>query len=103
MLRKVPLSYLFILKFMQSSMVSPLSIHQQQVAMLAQQQSFLMAAATRSNGYQNFSGSIHQPGTNGVHLSTQNWGNTSHQRPGILTPVNEPQKHMQVGLVENLY
>lgn len=83
--------------FEKSSMVSPFSIHQQQVAMLAQQQSFLMAAAARSNGSHTFSGSIHQPGTNGVHLSTQNWGNIGHQRPGVLTPVTEPQKHMQMG------
>lgn len=83
---------------MQSSMVSPFSIHQQQIAMQAQQQSFLMAAATRPNGSQNIYGSRHHSGTNGVHLSTQIWGYTGYQRPAMLTPFPGPQKHIQVGL-----
>lgn len=80
-------------------MVSPFSIHQQQMAMLAQQQFSLMAAAARSNGFQNFSSSVPQPGTNGVHLPTHNWGNIGYYGPGISTPITQPQKHMQVGLL----
>ncbi|XP_057975303.1 ADP-ribosylation factor GTPase-activating protein AGD5 [Malania oleifera] len=84
--------------FEKSNMVSPFSVHQQQLAMLAQQQSLFMAAAAK-----NFSGNAQRPGSNAPELSTQNLPNISHQAPGMIMPVggqNELQKIMQVGNIQ---
>lgn len=84
-------------------MVSPFSVHQQQLAMLAQQQSLLMAAAEKSNGMsQTFSGSIHQPISNGYNIHTQNWGSISNQVPQGIMPIAQHQKPMQVGFINIL-
>jgi stromal membrane-associated protein len=84
--------------FDKSNMVSPFAIHQQQIAMLAQQQSLLMAAAVKAGGVlPNFSGNA-QPGPNGTTLPTPNWPNVGFQYPGMMTPAagnNDLQKYMQ--------
>ncbi|PSS16215.1 ADP-ribosylation factor GTPase-activating protein [Actinidia chinensis var. chinensis] len=85
--------------FDKSNMVSPFAIHQQQLAMLAQQQSLLTAAAAKSAGVApEFAGNAQQPGPNGTLLPTQNWPNVGYQFPGMTVPGagnNEPQKYMQ--------
>ncbi|XP_077254053.1 ADP-ribosylation factor GTPase-activating protein AGD5-like [Tasmannia lanceolata] len=92
--------------FEQSNMVSPFSIHQQQLAVLAQQQSLLMAAAAKSGGAPStFPGKPHQPSSNDAHslngtLPSQNWPTLGFQIPGMITPVarqNDLQKLVQVG------
>ncbi|KAJ0082877.1 hypothetical protein Patl1_10862 [Pistacia atlantica] len=83
-------------EFVQSKMVSPFSTHQQQVAMLAQQQSLLIAASAKSNGGpQTFPVNVHQPVSNGTYLPTQNWGFRGHQVPGMMMPINNQQKYVQ--------
>ncbi|GLT67341.1 hypothetical protein SLA2020_396570 [Shorea laevis] len=52
--------------FEKSNMVSPFAMHQQQLAMLAQQQSILMAAASKS-----VPGSTQLPASNGMNIPTQ--------------------------------
>ncbi|KAF6167653.1 hypothetical protein GIB67_031236 [Kingdonia uniflora] len=96
--------------FEKSNMVSPFSIHQQQLSMLAQQQSLLMAAAAKSGGgislgpvnttqQQTGSSSASQVQGSG-NLPTQNWPNLGYQVPGVRMPVagqNELHKFMQMG------
>lgn len=75
-------------------MVSPFAMHQHQLAMLAQHQSLLMAAAAKA-GVQN-------PGSNGANLPTQNLPNFGNQIPGMVMPVvgqAELQKLMQVDTI----
>lgn len=88
---------------LQSNMVSPFSVHQQQLAVLAQQQSLLMAAASKSaagGGASIFHGKTDKPGSqllNG-NLPVQNWPNVGFQTPGMTMPMggqNDLQKHMQ--------
>uniref|UniRef100_A0A5B7A690 Putative ADP-ribosylation factor GTPase-activating protein AGD5 n=1 Tax=Davidia involucrata TaxID=16924 RepID=A0A5B7A690_DAVIN len=87
--------------FEKSNMVSPFSIHQQQLAMLAQQQSLLMDAAAKSaGGLAKFPGNAQQLGPNGTNLHTQNWPNVGYQFPGMMMSAagkNELQKYMQMG------
>ncbi|XP_059659583.1 ADP-ribosylation factor GTPase-activating protein AGD5-like isoform X2 [Cornus florida] len=86
--------------FEKSSMVSPFSVHQQQLAMLAQQQSLLMAAAAKSSGgSQTYFGNRLQPGPDpsSMHYTTQNWGSIGNQVPGVMMPVADQQKYMQMG------
>ncbi|KAJ4843459.1 hypothetical protein Tsubulata_006785, partial [Turnera subulata] len=89
--------------FEKTNMVSPFSLHQQQLAMLAQQQSLLMAAAARSaGGDPKFSGGNQQPRPNGINLASQNWPNIAYQFPGSMMPVagqGDLQKLMQAGNV----
>ena len=59
-----------MVKYLQANMVSPFAMHQQQLAMLAQQQSLFMAAAKSADGDQKFPGTS-QPGLNGSNLSSQ--------------------------------
>lgn len=79
---------------MQSTMASPFSIHQQQLTMLGQQQSFLMAPL--ANGSQTIPAIVHQPHSNAVFIPNQNWGSIGHQVPRMMMPVAEPQKYTQV-------
>ncbi|PQP94763.1 hypothetical protein Pyn_40736 [Prunus yedoensis var. nudiflora] len=75
--------------FEKSSMVSPFAMHQQQLAMLAQQQSLLMAAAAKSAGMdQKFPGIIQQTVSNGSNLPSQSWPNVGYQIPGLMMPVD---------------
>lgn len=89
----VPLTF-SDLDFMQSTMASPFSIHQQQLTMLGQQQSFLMAAS--ANGSQTLPAIVPQPHSNAVLIPNQNWGSMGHQVPRMMMPVAEPQKYTQV-------
>lgn len=91
----------FIGNFVQSEMVSPFSIDQQQLAMLSQQQSFLAAASGKSNGgSQSFPVNVHQPSSNGIHVPIQSWGVVGHQVPGMMMPIADQQKYVQVDLVK---
>ncbi|CAK9160197.1 unnamed protein product [Ilex paraguariensis] len=85
--------------FDKSNMVSPFSLHQQQLAMLAQQNSLLMAAAAKSaGGVPNILGSAQR--SNGMGLPAQNWPNVGHQFPGMMMPADgksELEKFMQMG------
>ncbi|GMH05665.1 hypothetical protein Nepgr_007505 [Nepenthes gracilis] len=90
--------------FEKSNMVSPFSIHQQQLVMLAQQQSLLMAAAAAAesaNGASKSPANMQQLGLlNGTNMPTSNWPNIGYQIPGMTMPLggqNELQKFMQVG------
>ncbi|CAK7350692.1 unnamed protein product [Dovyalis caffra] len=86
-----------------SSMVSPFSVHQQQLAMLSQQQQFLMATAARSGGgSQTIPANAHRPSSNGIHLPAQGWGGYGYQVPGMVMPITDPQNYMQVELL-NVY
>lgn len=81
-------------------MVSPFSIHQQQLAMLAQHQSLVMAVAAKSAGSDpKFPAITQQPTTNGVNVPIQSWPNVGYQIPGMMMPVGaqaDLQKLMQV-------
>ncbi|KAL7186363.1 hypothetical protein ACSBR2_028163 [Camellia fascicularis] len=73
--------------FDKSNVVSPFSVHQQQLAMLAKQQSLLIAAAAKSAGVvPQFAGNAQPPGPNGTNLPTQNWPNVGYQFPGVMMP-----------------
>ncbi|KAL2472629.1 putative ADP-ribosylation factor GTPase-activating protein AGD5 [Forsythia ovata] len=86
--------------FEKSNMVSPFSLHQQQIAILAQQQSILMAAAANSSGgVPKLHGNIQQV-PNGANLSNQSWPNVGYQFPGLMVPAagkSELEKYMQMG------
>lgn len=73
--------YLFVSFVLQSNMVSPFAMHQQQLAMLAHQQSLLMAATAKSGGAMpSFS------------------SNGGYQFPGMIVPgsgKNELENYMQ--------
>ncbi|EEF31337.1 Stromal membrane-associated protein, putative [Ricinus communis] len=88
--------------FEKTNMVSPFAMHQQQLAMLAQQQSLLMAAAAKSGVMDpKFPGGIQQAGSNGINLPAQNWPNLGYQIPGLVMPVaggqGDPRKLIQTG------
>lgn len=90
--------------FGKSEMVSPFSIDQQQLAMLSQQQSFLAAASVNSNGgSQSFPINVHQPGSNGIHVPIQSWGVVGHQVPGMMMPIADQQKYVQMRNSQLLY
>lgn len=82
---------------LQSNMVSPFSMHQQQLVMLAQQQSLLMAAAAKSaGGDPKVLGTTLPPGANGnVNLPAQSFANAGYQMPGMVMP-HQLQAFMQV-------
>ncbi|KAK1260882.1 putative ADP-ribosylation factor GTPase-activating protein AGD5 [Acorus gramineus] len=97
--------------FGQTNMVSPFTIHQQQLAMLAQQQSLLMAAVAKSGvGAPMVPENTQQLNSNGAHvppgsMPPQIWLNQS-QFPGIGLPVlgqNEPLKVSQVGNIRPMH
>ncbi|KAF4377727.1 hypothetical protein F8388_004556 [Cannabis sativa] len=69
--------------FEKSNMVSPFAMHQQQLAMLAQQQSLLMAAA---KGDPKFPANT-QPLPNGTNVPIQSWPNMGYQIPGMMLPM----------------
>ncbi|KAI3988190.1 hypothetical protein MKX01_011979 [Papaver californicum] len=90
--------------FEKSNMVSPFALHQQQLAMLAQQQSLIMAAAAaKPSGGIAMPVNSSQPGSNGTHvagagMAPQNWPNMGYQVPGMMAQVggsNDLQKFMQ--------
>ncbi|CAN8248245.1 unnamed protein product [Cochlearia groenlandica] len=67
--------------FEKSNMVSPFAMHQQQVAMLAQQQALYMAAAKAAGGAPN--GANQQAVANALKLASANWSNSGYQIPGM--------------------
>ncbi|KAK6134516.1 hypothetical protein DH2020_031750 [Rehmannia glutinosa] len=82
-----------------SNMVSPFSLHQQQIAMLAQQQSILMAAAANASGGAPKAPANTQQGLNGTNFPNQSWPNVGYQFPGMTIPAagkNELEKYMQM-------
>ncbi|ESQ43037.1 hypothetical protein EUTSA_v10013423mg [Eutrema salsugineum] len=82
--------------FEKSNMVSPFAMHQQQVAMLAQQQALYMAAAKAAGGTPN--GVNQQAVANALNLASANWSNTGYQIPGMTNPAGgqaDLQKLMQ--------
>ncbi|KAK2972650.1 hypothetical protein RJ640_023893, partial [Escallonia rubra] len=91
--------------FEKSNMVSPFAMHQQQIALLAQQQSFLMAAAAKSaGGMPKIPSNAQQPGSNGATVPSQNWPNAGYQFPAMVPAAgkSELEKYMQMGNMANL-
>ncbi|KAK1407073.1 hypothetical protein QVD17_38684 [Tagetes erecta] len=83
--------------FEKANTTAPYSLHQQQLAMLAQQQSLIMAAAAKSGGSPKFSGHWQQPMPGGISLPNQNWP-TGYQIPGMMMPAGgkeELEKYLQ--------
>ncbi|KAL0734681.1 hypothetical protein Bca4012_010891 [Brassica carinata] len=70
--------------FEKTNIVSPFAMHQQQVAMLAQQQALYMAAAKAAGGTPN--GVNQQAIANALSLASANWSNTGYQVPGMTNP-----------------
>lgn len=63
-------------------------MHQQQLALLAQQQSFLMAAAAKSGCVDpKVLSATQQPGSNGTNYPVMNWPNMGQQVPGNTYPI----------------
>ncbi|KAK6131571.1 hypothetical protein DH2020_034682 [Rehmannia glutinosa] len=85
--------------FEKSNIVSPFSLHQQQIAMLAQQQSILMAAAANASGGAPKAPANIQQGLNGTNFPNQSWPNVGYQFPGMTIPAAgkiELEKYMQM-------
>ncbi|QCE09873.1 stromal membrane-associated protein [Vigna unguiculata] len=77
--------------FEKGNMVSPFSMHQQQIAMLAQQQSLLMAAAAKSSGGDlKYPAGIQEPRPN---VPVQSWPATGYSISGVL-PMQGPITNM---------
>ncbi|XP_068661295.1 ADP-ribosylation factor GTPase-activating protein AGD5-like [Aristolochia californica] len=78
--------------FEKSNMVSPYTIHHQQLAMLAQQQALLLAATAKPGGAPpQFTAETHHPGPNAPQILSsgspaQNWSNVGFQIPGMMLP-----------------
>ncbi|XWS15676.1 hypothetical protein CRYUN_Cryun34aG0022200 [Craigia yunnanensis] len=89
--------------FEKSSMASPFSTHQQQLAMLSQQQSIMSTAAKPNGGSQAFPVNAHQFSSNGLHFPAPNFGSIGHQVPGMVMPVDGLQKHMQMGSNQQIH
>lgn len=91
--QKMPFIYLIHnYALLQSNMVSPYSVHQQQLAFLSQQQALLMAVAKSGTVNPTLSGSSNQPAVTGLHAPNinvlyQNWPNIGYQAPGV-TPLD---------------
>lgn len=74
-------------------------MHQQQVAMLAQQQALYMAAAKAAGGGTPNGANQQQAVANALNLASANWPNTGYQIPGMTNHVGgqaDLQKLMQV-------
>ncbi|XP_050107964.1 ADP-ribosylation factor GTPase-activating protein AGD5-like isoform X4 [Malus sylvestris] len=70
--------------FKKSSMASPFSVHQQQLAMSSQQQALLVASAAKSSGSHTIPANA-QPGSHSIqHLPARNGQNIGRQVPGSL-------------------
>lgn len=89
--------------FEKSNMVSPFAMHQQQLAMLAQQQSILMAAAVKSTGADpKFPVNTQQPLPNGTNIPIQVWPNMGYQIPGMMMPVAGQGDQQKLAQARNL-
>ncbi|KAJ6291061.1 hypothetical protein OIU76_023169 [Salix suchowensis] len=68
--------------------------------MLAQQQQFTMVTAAGSgNGSNTIRAKSHRSGSDGIHLPARGWGSHGYQVPGMAMPITDPQKYMQVELL----
>ncbi|KAG6385500.1 hypothetical protein SASPL_154335 [Salvia splendens] len=86
--------------FEKTNIVSPFAAHQQQLAMLAQQQSVLIAAASNASGAMPKASNNTEIGLNGTNLPNQSWPNVGYQFPGmIMTEAQKAEvaKYMQMG------
>ena len=91
----------FILDFGQSSVASPSSVHQQQLAMTSQQQALPMATVVKSSGSHSAPAYV-QPGSHSIqHFAARNGQSIGRQVPGYLVPVH-PQHYPQVVLMTKL-
>lgn len=81
---------------MQSTMVMPFSIHQQQLPMLAQKSCFMAASAKSRGGSQMPPAIVHQPRSNVTLIPNQNWRSIGQQVPGIKVPAADSQTYVQV-------
>ncbi|KAM1033317.1 hypothetical protein TB2_036318 [Malus domestica] len=82
--------------FEKSSVASPSSVHQQQLAMPYQQQVLPMATVAKSSGSHSAPANV-QPGSHSIqHLPTRNGQTIGRQVPGYLVPVH-PQHYPQIG------
>lgn len=89
------------LEHLQSNMVSPFAMHQQQLAMLAQQQSLLLAAAGKSAGADpKFPTSTQQPVPNGTNVPIQSWPHVGYQIPGMMMPMPGQANQQKVTQVD---
>ncbi|KAG6383824.1 hypothetical protein SASPL_156409 [Salvia splendens] len=94
------LTYLFRFIMLQSNITSPFAAHHTQLAMLAQQQALLMAAAANASGSMPKAPNNTQVGLNGTNLPNQSWPNVGYQFPGMMmteTQKAEAVKYMQMG------
>ena len=74
--------------------MSPFAIHQQHVAMLAQQQALYMAAAAKAAG--GIPNGVNQQAiANALSLASANWSNTGYQIPGMTNPGGGQADHLQ--------
>ncbi|KAK1435678.1 hypothetical protein QVD17_01444 [Tagetes erecta] len=82
--------------FEKGNTTTPYSLHQQQLAMLAQHHSLIMAAAAKSGGIPKFSGNGQQPVPGGTSSPNQNWP-TGYQIPGLMMPAGgtELERYLQ--------
>ncbi|XP_070677624.1 ADP-ribosylation factor GTPase-activating protein AGD5-like isoform X4 [Malus domestica] len=79
-----------------SSVASPSSVHQQQLAMPYQQQALPMATVAKSSGSHSVPANV-QPGSHSIqHLPARNGQSIGRQVPGYLVPVH-PQHYPQIG------
>ncbi|XP_047953886.1 ADP-ribosylation factor GTPase-activating protein AGD5-like [Salvia hispanica] len=86
--------------FEKTNIVSPFTAHQQQLAMLAQQQSLLIAAASNASGAMPKASNNKEIGLNSTNLPNQSWPNVGYQFPGmIMTEAQKAEvvKYMQMG------
>ncbi|KAJ6677516.1 ADP-RIBOSYLATION FACTOR GTPASE-ACTIVATING PROTEIN AGD5 [Salix koriyanagi] len=68
--------------------------------MLTQQQQFTMVTAAGSgNGSNTIRAKSHRSGSDGIHLPARGWGSHGYQVPGMAMPITDPQKYMQVELL----
>ncbi|GJU98602.1 probable ADP-ribosylation factor GTPase-activating protein AGD5 [Tanacetum coccineum] len=84
--------------FEKGNTTTPYSLHQQQLVMLAQHQSLLMAAAAKSGELPNVPGNGQQSVSSGINLPNQNWPNVGYQVPGMMMPAggkDEVEKYLQ--------
>lgn len=88
-------------------MVSPFAMHQQQLAMLAQQQALLIASVNKSAGADpKLPVNTQQPVANGTNIPFQGWPNIGYQIPGVMMPTagqGDQQKVAQVDSNSNAF
>lgn len=89
--------------FEKSNMVSPFAMHQQQLAMLAQQQALLIASVNKSAGADpKLPVNTQQPVANGTNIPFQGWPNIGYQIPGVMMPTGGQGDQQKVVQARNL-